>query len=89
MLAALGKAKYFTTLDLKSGYWQIPLNEEDREKMAFTCHRGLFKYNVMPFGLAYAPGIIQECMSIVLHGLENSAMAYFDDNNIKHVRRRA
>ena len=33
MLAALGKAKYFTTLDLKSGYWQIPLNEEDNEKM--------------------------------------------------------
>ena len=35
MLAALGKAKYFTTLDLKSGYWQIPLNEEDKEKLLF------------------------------------------------------
>ena len=52
MLAALGKPKYFTTLCLRSGYWQIPLNEEDKEKTAFTCHRGLYKYKVMPFGLA-------------------------------------
>ena len=42
MLASLGKAKYFTTLDLKSVYWQIPLNEEDKEKTPFTCHRGLY-----------------------------------------------
>ena len=48
MLAALGKAKYFTTLDLDSGYWQIPQNEEHKEKMAFSCHRGLCKYNIMP-----------------------------------------
>ena len=41
ILAVLGKAKYFTSLDLKNGYWQIPLNEKDKEKMAFTCHRGL------------------------------------------------
>ena len=64
MLAALGKAKYVTALDLKCCYWQIPLNEEDKEKMAFTCHRGLYKYDVIPFGLANAPGIFQELMSI-------------------------
>ena len=69
MLAALGKAKYFTTLDLKSGYWKIPLNEEDKEKTAFSHHRGLNEYNIMPFGLANAPGVFQELMSIVLHHL--------------------
>ena len=79
MLAAIGKTKYFTTLDLKSGYQQIPLNEEDKEKTAFTCHRGLYEYNVMPFGLSNAPGIFQELMSVVLHGLENFAMTYLDD----------
>ena len=71
MLAALGKERYLTNVDLKSGYKQIPLNEEDKKKMAFTHHRGLYEYNVMPFGLANVPGIFQELMSVVLHGLEN------------------
>ena len=75
MLATLGKAKHFTTLDLKSGYWQIPLNEEDREKTAFTCHSSLYKDNVMPFGLANAPGIFQELMSV---SLAWSRKFYFD-----------
>ena len=79
MLATLGKAKYFTALDLKSGYWQIPLNEEDMEKRALTCHRCLYEYNVMPFGLANSPGIFQELMSVVLHGLKKFAMAYSDE----------
>ena len=57
MLAALHEAKYLTTLDLKSGYSQIILNEDDKEKTAFNCHRVLYKYNVMPFGLVNAPGI--------------------------------
>ena len=57
MPASLGEAKYFTTLDLKSGYWQIPLDDQDKEKTAFCCHRGLYEYNVMPFGLANSPGI--------------------------------
>ena len=71
MLATLDKANYFTTLDLKCSYWQIPLNEEERMKIAFTCHRDLYKYNVMPFGSANAPRLFQELMSIVLHGLGN------------------
>ena len=41
ILALLGKAKYFTSLDLKSGYWQVLMNEADREKTAFACHKGL------------------------------------------------
>ena len=40
MLAALDKADYFAPLDLESSLWQIPWNEEDKEKTAFTCHRG-------------------------------------------------
>ena len=49
-LALLGKCKYSTSLDLKSGYWQVAMNEKDKEKAAFACHRGLFEFNVMPFG---------------------------------------
>lgn len=78
ILALLGKAKYFTTLDLKSGYWQVSMNDDDREKTAFTCHAGLFEFNVMPFGLANAPSIFQELMSEVLQGFD-FCFAYIDD----------
>ena len=79
ILAVLGKAKYFTSLDLKSGYWQVLMEEVDKEKTAFACHRGLFEFNVMPFGLCCAPAIFQELMSIVLQGLGHFATAYLDD----------
>ena len=79
ILALLGKAKYFTSLDLKSGYWQVLMDEKDKEKTAFACHRGLFEFNVMPFGLTSAPAVFQELMSIVLHGLSHFATAYLDD----------
>ena len=52
ILALLGKAKYFTSLDLKSGYWQVAMDEKDKEKTAFACHKGLFEFNVTPFGLS-------------------------------------
>ena len=59
ILALLGKSKYFTSLDLISGYWQIPINEEDREKTAFASgFRGLFQFNVMPFGVKHGSGAI-------------------------------
>ena len=79
ILARLGKAKYFTTLDLKSGYWQVLMDERDREKTAFACHRGLFEFLVMPFGLSGAPPVFMELMNIVLEGLEDFAIPYLDD----------
>ena len=57
----------------------MPLNKEDREKTAFTCHMGLFNFRVMPFRLANAPGVFSQLMSIVLNGMETFAMAYLDD----------
>ena len=79
ILALLGKAKFFTSLDLKSGYWQVLMDEKDKEKTAFACHRGLFEFNVMPFGLTNAPAVFQELMSIVLNGCNAFAIAYLDD----------
>ena len=61
ILALLGKCKYLTSLDLKSGYWQVAMNVKDKEKTAFACHRGLFEFNVMPFGLSNAPAVLQGC----------------------------
>ena len=69
ILALLGKSTYFSTLDLRSGYWQVALDEADREKTAFACHVGLYQFRVLPFGLANSPGIFQQLMSVVLVGV--------------------
>ena len=79
ILALLGKAKYFSSLDLKSGYWQVAMDDKDKEKTAFACHKGLFEFNVMPFGLSNAPAVFQELMSVVLQGYDDFATAYLDD----------
>ena len=72
-LALLGKAKHFTSLDLKSGYLQVLMKETDKER------RGLFEFNVKPFGLSNASAVFQELMSVVMQGLRDFAIAYLDD----------
>jgi len=79
ILSRLGNSKYFTSLDLKSGYWQVLMDDRDKEKTDFTCHRGLFQFNVMPFGLANAHAIFQELMSEVLKDFDQFSTAYLDD----------
>ena len=79
ILALLGKTKYFTSLDLKSGYWQVSMKESDKEKTTFACHWGLFEFIVTPFGLSNAPAVFQELMSVVLQGLGDFASVYLDD----------
>ena len=51
ILDTLGKAQYFSSLDLMSGYWQVVLDEDSRQKSAFTTDRGLYEFIRMPFGL--------------------------------------
>ena len=79
-LDALGTAKYFSTLDLASGYWQVAMDPQDKEKTAFTTKYGLFEFNVMPFGLTNAPATFQRLMDLVLSGLTWSVcLVYLDD----------
>ena len=71
-------AKYFSKLVLKSGYWQVELHEDDKEKASFTCQQRIFQFNIMPFGLINAPGVFQELMSVVFEGQEDNMQAYLD-----------
>ena len=70
-LDQLGKAKYFSTLDLAAGYWQIRVHPESQEKTAFVTHEGLHEFRVMPFGLTNAPAAFQRLMQQVLMGLKS------------------
>ena len=79
-LDAIGNSTYLTTLDLASGYYQIPMAEEDKEKTAFITHEGLFHFNRMPFGIANAPSIYQRFMDATLAGLKwQCCLVYIDD----------
>ena len=79
-LDSLGDAKFFSTLDMSSGYYQIEIAEEDRAKTAFLTKYGLFEHSRMPFGLCNAPATFQRAMSLVLRGLTwNEVLAYLDD----------
>lgn len=76
----LAGATVFSTCDLRSGYWQIPMRPEDREKTAFICHKGLFQFKRMSFGLCNAPAVFQRFMNHVLAPYIGSfLMVYLDD----------
>ena len=69
LLDQLGESRYFSTLDLASGFWQIPVHPNSREKTAFVTPNGLFEFRVMPFGLCNSPAVFQRLMQQVLMGL--------------------
>ena len=69
-----------TQLDLASGYWQVEVEDDDREKTAFTTPFGLFEFERMPFGLCNAPATFQRLMQRCLGDhLTESALVYLDD----------
>ena len=79
-LTTLDGTKWFSTLDMISGYWQVEVAPEDREKTAFCTHEGLYEFKVMPFGLTNAPATFQRLMDSVLAGLQwKSCLVYLDD----------
>lgn len=79
-LDQLGGNEFFTTLDLASGFWQIPLTQDAKEKTAFITPNGLFQYTRLPFGLVNSPAQFQRMMNAVLAGLQwQCCLVYVDD----------
>ena len=84
ILDQLGESKYFSILDMASGYWQIKVSEESQEKTAFITQSGLYEFRVMPFGLTNTPGVFQRLMQRVIGGLNTKegtdfVRVYIDD----------
>nr|XP_041631124.1 uncharacterized protein LOC121502187 [Drosophila kikkawai] len=81
ILDQLREAKFISTIDLKSGYWQIPMEQGSRQYTAFTVPgRGLFQWTVMPFGLTTAPATFQRALDTIIGPeMEPFAFAYLDD----------
>ena len=79
-LDRLSGAKYFSNMDCDQAYYQVPVNEQDKEKTAFITPDGLFEFNYMPFGLCNAPATFQRLMDVVLGRLKwTIALIYLDD----------
>lgn len=80
ILDNLGRAKYFSVVDLFSGFHQVPLSEESRNYTTFSTEKGSFRWKVLPFGLNVSPNSFSRMMSIAFSGLTpERAFLYIDD----------
>jgi hypothetical protein len=80
ILDAMNGAKYFSSFDFLSGYWQIEMDELDKEKTGFITIYGLFEWNVMPMGLCNSPSTFQRAMDDLLRRFKWAfCLVYIDD----------
>ncbi|KAI8519844.1 hypothetical protein Bbelb_031010 [Branchiostoma belcheri] len=77
---ALAGSYYFSTLDMKSAYWQVPVHPADRHKTAFCTAEGLWQFKVLPFGLSNSAATYQRLVQLILAGVGwDVCLAYLDD----------
>src|SRR6266540_4147630 len=93
----IGGKKYYTSIDLASGYWQVEVDENSQDITAFVTSWGFYQFNVMPFGLTNAPATFQRLINYVLYDyLNDFVVVYLDDilvcsdtfdEHINHLRK--
>ncbi|XGW22264.1 hypothetical protein V3C99_004908, partial [Haemonchus contortus] len=74
----LNGGRYFSQLDLAEAYLQLEVDDDSKQLLTINTHRGLFRFNRLPFGVKPAPGIFQQCIDALIAGLDGTA-AYLDD----------
>jgi hypothetical protein len=80
LMDSFKQAKYFTSLDLASGYWQIEMEEQDKPKTAFVCSQGKYECERMPFRLKNAPATFQRVMNETFEEyIHEFVVVYIDD----------
>lgn len=80
LLRAVRNSRYFVALDLRAGYWQIPLSEAAAPYTAFRAGHGLYEFTRMPFGLKNAPAVFQRMMEDIVGELYwEGVLVYLDD----------
>ena len=80
MLDSLSGSNLYSTLDLATGYCQVQMDKEHKEKTAFITRDGLFQFKVLPFGVANGPACFERLMETVLAGLQwKFCLVYLDD----------
>ena len=79
-LRKLQQPRYFSTMDLTKGFWQVPIKEEDRKFFAFSTGTMHVEYNVMPMGALNSSSTMQALMSLILRGLPpEHVLCFLDD----------
>ncbi len=76
--AKLNGCQYFSVIDLKDAYLQLPVAEESRKYFVISTHKGYFVYTRLPFGVNFAPSLFQSTMDKILAGIPATS-AYIDD----------
>jgi hypothetical protein len=79
-LSLMAGSKYFTLVDIENAYWNIPIQEQDKDETGFITPFGSFQYESLAFGLSGAPSTFCKVMDQVLLGLKDKeCLVYLDD----------
>ena len=80
LFAKIGKARYFSKLDLSRGYFQCKVKPEVRPYLAFSTHQGHYEFTVLPFGLHNAPSVFSKLMMKLLTPINDGSLLHFMDD---------
>ena len=89
LMDRLAGAQVFSKLDLRSGYWQMPVREQDVEKTAFKCHYGQFEFLVCPFSVTNAPPQFQAMVNDLFADMIDKFLVVFLDDLIVYSQNMA